>query len=135
MSKNETKLESLDAIHKALNKEELKPCPFCGGKAETAKHHSGVIRAACWHCFVVLTPDAWNTRPSPWIKITPKTMPKEPVWMFVIPRNPKSGFTRREDILSSSMEKIAYNPLTQKDKDEIVEKYLYYQKITLPEEN
>ena len=68
---------------------ELKPCPFCGGEDIVlfelkASKDCWVECKKCWASSNVFKLDAkaeaiaaWNTRPSPWIPITPETMPEE----------------------------------------------------------
>ena len=71
--------------------EELKPCPFCG-TGQMAWENEGKWQAGCINekCPVgrVFTKKydteaeaitAWNTRPSPWISVTPETVPFIPV--------------------------------------------------------
>jgi Lar family restriction alleviation protein len=52
-----------------MNNKELKPCPFCGGKAEVAEHKFGFNTVYCESCGARTTawylPDAietWNRR-------------------------------------------------------------------------
>lgn len=63
--------------------EELKPCPLCDAES---RHYMSMHKhnVGCTKCPLKIKGyhnkadaiTAWNTRPSPWIKITPETMPE-----------------------------------------------------------
>ncbi len=76
--------------------EELKPCPFCGGEAELCQGYdedgTELCSIHCGTCGMETIRDdrkpaeaitAWNTRPSPWISVTPETMPERKQSVFV----------------------------------------------------
>jgi Lar family restriction alleviation protein len=79
-----------------MEQNELKPCPFCGGdNIEILKIHGVRYGANCNDCDTLQDSNskmgaeaiaAWNTRPSPWIKIVegdPSTLPKDFTPVFV----------------------------------------------------
>jgi Lar family restriction alleviation protein len=68
-----------------MENEELKPCPFCGGEADLSQEDKPQVWFVfCKKCGVSTDTSyeesqavgEWNTRPSPWIPITPETLPE-----------------------------------------------------------
>lgn len=67
----------------------LKPCPFCGGKADTGHHKSRnkddeYYLVMCVHCFartvgetIEEAEDTWNTRADGWIPVSEKLPEKQ----------------------------------------------------------
>ena len=58
--------------HEMTDETKLKPCPFCGGKAERWEHDEDIIKTGCKKCFYVYpyletdvdeAAEMWNTRP------------------------------------------------------------------------
>lgn len=65
---------------------ELKPCPFCGGKAYMKDNGNGHYSVACQDCFIETGNEKgkckaikeWNTRYTPQTELTKKAEKKKP---------------------------------------------------------
>lgn len=87
--------------------EELKPCPFCGGRAEIYSINFNLAKGiyygiGCVTCFIKIYEcptaeeafDLWNIRVSPWISVKDR-LPEEDnyvLWKY------ESGFVFYEDL-------------------------------------
>jgi Lar family restriction alleviation protein len=120
-----------------VENKELKPCPFCGGEAEVIDGPCNSWQVMCGGCFAkadwsndscAKAIAAWNTRPDPWIRITPETMPEEDGEYWVLGRagqkgcvgySVKYGWTDFQHIRELSM---------------LADEITHYQPIQLPKE-